>query len=127
MIEIRILQQTIAPSMGQETQIFSSDGRLRNCGAEASLNISPVVNRNMKRLLENDALELEPGPLPGTLRRRARHGGGFIEPARSSATRLRRAPRSAVTPAWRDFQMSFSSDVDFHRFTLGFCRLQAGR
>ena len=42
-----ILEQTIAPSVGQETRIFSSGSRMRNRGIEASLTLQPVQRRDV--------------------------------------------------------------------------------
>jgi TonB-linked SusC/RagA family outer membrane protein len=125
MIENLILQQTIAPSMGQETQIFSSDGRLRNRGVEASLNVSPVVNRNMNWLLRTtfflnrsqvrslgDVPPFETGGFGTSL------GAFLIEPGKSATQIV--GTEGVVGDASPDFQMSFSSDLSYQRFSLGF-------
>jgi TonB-linked SusC/RagA family outer membrane protein len=125
MIENLILQQTIAPSMGQETQIFSSDGRLRNRGVEASLNVSPVVSRNMNWLLRTtfflnrsqvrslgDVPPFETGGFGTSL------GAFLIEPGKSATQIV--GTEGVVGDASPDFQMSFSSDLTYQAFSLGF-------
>jgi TonB-linked SusC/RagA family outer membrane protein len=125
MIENLILQQTIAPSMGQETQIFSSDGRLRNRGVEASLNVSPVVTRNMNWLVRTtfflnrsqvrslgDVPPFETGGFGTSL------GAFLIEPGKSATQIV--GTEGVVGDASPDFQMSFSSDLTYQRFSLGF-------
>ena len=42
-----ILEQTIAPSVGQEFRVFGNGGRLRNRGVEASLTLQPVQSRSV--------------------------------------------------------------------------------
>ena len=45
-----LLEQTLAPSQGQEIRIFSSDSKLRNRGVEAALTVSPVQSRDVNWL-----------------------------------------------------------------------------
>ena len=42
-----LLEQTLAPSTGQENRIYSSGSTMRNRGLEASLTLSPVRSRNV--------------------------------------------------------------------------------
>jgi TonB-linked SusC/RagA family outer membrane protein len=125
MITNLILQQTIAPSLGQETRIFNSEGRLRNRGVEASLNVSPVQNQTMNWLIRttfflNRSQIRSLGGIP------AFETGGFgtslgaflIQPG-ASATQIV-GTEGVVGDANPDFQMSFSSDLTFKRMSLGF-------
>jgi TonB-dependent starch-binding outer membrane protein SusC len=125
MITNLILQATIAPSLGQETRTFNSDGRLRNRGVEASLNVSPVQTPNMSWLLRttfflNRSQIRSLGGLP------AFETGGFgtslgaflIQPGRSATQIV--GTEGVVGDANPDFQMSFSSDLTYHRLSLGF-------
>jgi TonB-dependent starch-binding outer membrane protein SusC len=119
-----LLERTLAPSVGQETQIFSSDSRLRNRGIEAALTISPIqserlnwlfrttffANRSKVTRLEVPAFET--GGFGTSL------GAFFIEEG-SSATQIV-GVNGPVGDANPDFQMSFSSDLDYGPVTLGF-------
>src|SRR6185312_8650600 len=42
-----LLQQSVAPSTGQLTRVFSSDSRMRNRGLEASLTLSPIQTKDV--------------------------------------------------------------------------------
>ncbi|HEX2250187.1 MAG TPA: SusC/RagA family TonB-linked outer membrane protein, partial [Gemmatimonadales bacterium] len=42
-----ILEQTVAPSVGQELRIFGNGGRLRNQGIETSLTLQPIQSRDI--------------------------------------------------------------------------------
>jgi TonB-linked SusC/RagA family outer membrane protein len=125
MITNLILQATNAPSLGQEFRTFNSDGRLRNRGVEASLNVSPVQNRDINWLLRttfflNRSQIRSLGGLP------AFETGGFgtslgaflIQPG-ASATQIV-GTEGVVGDANPDFQMSFSSDLTYKRVSLGF-------
>src|SRR4051794_447662 len=125
MITDLILTQTLAPSMGQEFRTFSSDGRLRNQGIEAAFNVSPVVNRNMNWLLRTtfflnrsqirslgDVPPFETGGFGTSL------GAFFIEPGKSATQIV--GTEGVVGDAAPDFQMSFSSDLTYQAFSLGF-------
>jgi TonB-linked SusC/RagA family outer membrane protein len=119
-----ILEQTIAPSVGQEFRVFSNGGRLRNRGVEASLTLQPIQSRsvnwifrttffaNRSKITELNVPAFETGGFGTFL------GAWKIEQG-SSATQIigQEGKVGDVNP---DFQMSFSNDIDFRRFTLGF-------
>ena len=46
-----LLERTLAPSSGQQNQIFSSTSSMRNQGVEAALTVQPVQNRNVNWIL----------------------------------------------------------------------------
>jgi len=129
-----ILEQTIAPSMGQEFRTFTSDSRLRNRGVEASFTVQPIQGRTVNwvsratffanrakitRLtvpsfqtggfaLSLGTYQLEEGSSPTQI-------FGLVGTDATGA-----AVAGKVGDASPDFQVSFSNDIDFHRFTLGF-------
>ena len=119
-----LLEQTLAPSSGQENRIFSSASTLRNRGVEASLTLSPVrtasVNwifrttffANRSKITRLTVPTFQTGGFALSL-------GTYQLEQDSSATQIigREGKVGDATP---DFQMSFSNDIDFHRFTLGF-------
>jgi TonB-linked SusC/RagA family outer membrane protein len=119
-----ILEQTIAPSVGQEFRVFSNGGRLRNRGLEASLTLQPIQARdvnwifrttffaNRSKITQLNVPAFETGGFGTAL------GAWRIEQG-ASATQIigQEGKVGDVNP---DFQMSFSNDIDFHRFTLGF-------
>ncbi len=119
-----LLDQTLAPSAGQETRIFSSDSKLRNRGVEIALTVQPVQTRDVNWLLRTtffknkseitrlDVPAFETGGFGTSL------GAFFIEEG-SSATQIV-GTEGVVGDATPDFQMSFSSDLDYKRFTVGF-------
>ena len=130
-----ILEQTIAPSLGQETRIFTSDSRLRNRGVEASLTVQPVQGRsvnwvsrvtffaNRGKITRLTVPEFQTGGFALSL-------GTYQIEEGSSPTQIfglagtdpvTGAPVAAkVGDANPDFQISFSNDIDIDRFTLGF-------
>jgi len=124
MITRLILEQTVAPSAGQESRIFSSDSRLRNRGVEVALSISPVqsqdvnwlfrttffLNRSQIRALDVPAFET--GGFGTSL------GAFFIQPGRSATQIVGR--EGVVGDANPDFQMSFSNDLTWKQLSLGF-------
>ena len=129
-----ILEQTIAPSLGQETRIFSSDSRLRNRGIEASLTVQPVQGRDVN-WVSRATFFANRGKIT-RLTVPAFQTGGFalslgtyqLEEG-SSPTQIfglvgtdgTGAPMAGkVGDASPDFQVSFSNDIDYKRFTLGF-------
>ena len=125
MITNLILQQTIAPSLGQETRTFNSDGRLRNRGVELSLNVSPVQNQSMSWLLRTTFFlnrsqirslggiqPFETGGFGTSL------GAFLLEPGKSATQIV--GTEGVVGDANPDFQMSFSSDLTYRRLSLGF-------
>jgi TonB-linked SusC/RagA family outer membrane protein len=118
-----LLEQTLAPSSGQETRIFSSDSKLRNRGIEVALTISPIQTQDVNWLFRTsffkneatitrlDVPSFETGGFGTSL------GAFFIEED-SSATQII-GTEGVVGDATPDFQMSFSSDLDVKRFTIG--------
>jgi TonB-linked SusC/RagA family outer membrane protein len=119
-----LLEQTLAPSSGQENRIFSSGSTLRNRGIEASLTLSPVrtasVNwifrttffANRSKITRLTVPSFQTGGFALSL-------GTFQLEEDSSATQIF-GSEGKVGDANPDFQMSFSNDIDFSRFTLGF-------
>jgi len=119
-----LLEQTLAPSSGQETRIFSSGSKLRNRGVEVALTISPVQTRDVNWLFRTtffsnpskitvlDVRTFDTGGFGTSL-------GAFRIEQDSSATQII-GTEGKVGDANPDFQMSFSSDLDYRRFTLGF-------
>ena len=119
-----LLEQTLAPSSGQENRIFSSGSTLRNRGLEASLTLSPVrsasVNwifrttffANRSKITELTTPTFQTGGFALSL------GTYQIEEGKS-ATQIF-GSEGRIGDANPDFQMSFSNDIDFNRFTLGF-------
>ncbi|HWZ27600.1 MAG TPA: SusC/RagA family TonB-linked outer membrane protein, partial [Gemmatimonadales bacterium] len=123
-----ILTQTLAPSTGQGTRVFNG-GELRNHGLELSLELSPVRTPTMSWLMRtsfftNNSL-VENLPVP------AFQVGGFgtalgafqIEQGKS-ATQIVGLDSTGkvvvVGDANPKFQMSFSSDLTWKRWSLGF-------
>lgn len=128
-----LLEQTLAPTTGQLNRIFSSGSTLRNRGLEASLTVQPVQTKDVNWVLRTTFFANRSKITRLTVP--AFQTGGFalslgtfqIE-AGSSATQIfglvgvdanGNAVAGKVGDATPDYQMSFSSDVDFHRFTLG--------
>ena len=119
-----LLEQTLAPSSGQENRIFSSGSTLRNRGIEASLTLSPVrtasVNwifrttffANKSKITKLTVPSFQTGGFALSL-------GTYQLEQDSSATQIF-GSEGKVGDANPDFQMSFSNDIDFNRFTLGF-------
>jgi TonB-linked SusC/RagA family outer membrane protein len=128
-----LLERTLAPSSGQENQIFSSPSSLRNRGLEASLTVQPVQSKdinwvvrttffaNKSKITRLAVPTFQTGGFALSL-------GTFQIQQDSSPTQIfglvgldanGNAVAGKVGDASPDFQMSFSSDVDFYRFTLG--------
>jgi TonB-linked SusC/RagA family outer membrane protein len=119
-----ILEQTVAPSVGQELRVFGNGGRLRNRGLEASLTVQPVQSRdvnwvfrttffaNRAKITELNAPPFQTGGFALSL-------GTFQLEQDSSPTQIF-GSEGKLGDANPDFQMSFSNDIDFHSFTLGF-------
>jgi hypothetical protein len=119
-----LLEQTLAPSSGQGTRIFSSESKLRNRGVEASLAVTPVqtrdVNwiftttffRNTSKVTELTVPTFQTGGFGTSL-------GAFQIEQDSSATQII-GTEGKVGDATPDFQMSFSNDLQYKRFSLGF-------
>lgn len=129
-----LLEQTLPTSTGQEFRVFSSDSRLRNRGLEASLTISPVQSRdlswifrttfyaNRARITRLTVPTFQTGGFALSL-------GTFQIEQDSSPTQIfglvgtdgaGNPIAGKVGDANPDFLMSFSNDIDFRRFTLGF-------
>jgi TonB-linked SusC/RagA family outer membrane protein len=119
-----ILVQTIAPSIGQQFRAFSSTSTLRNRGIEASLGIQPVRSRdaswlfrttfslNRSKITHLSVPTFQTGGFGTSL-------GTFQIEEGKSATQI--AGREGVVgDAYPDFQMSFTNDIDYRGFTLGF-------
>jgi TonB-linked SusC/RagA family outer membrane protein len=119
-----ILEQTVAPSVGQELRVFGNGGKMRNRGVEASLTLQPVQSRdvnwifrttffaNRAKITELNVPTFQTGGFALSL-------GTFQIEKDSSPTQIF-GSEGKVGDANPDFQMSFSNDIDFHRFTLGF-------
>ena len=118
-----LLEQTLAPSTGQETRIFSSDSKLRNRGVEIALTVSPIQSErvnwlfrttfftNRSKITRLDVPPFETGGFGTSL-------GAFRIEQDSSATQIF-GTEGRVGDATPDFQMSFSSDLDAGPFTIG--------
>jgi TonB-dependent starch-binding outer membrane protein SusC len=119
-----LLEQTLPPSSGQEFRIFSSDSKLRNRGIEASLTISPIQTADVNWLFRTTFFKNS--TVITRLSVPTFQTGGFalalgtyqIEED-SSATQIF-GSEGKIGDATPDFQMSFSSDLDYKRFTFGF-------
>ncbi len=119
-----ILEQTIAPSLGQETRIFSSDSRLRNRGVEAAVTVSPVRNQDLSWLFRTtfflnrakitrlDVPTFETGGFGTSL-------GTFRIEQGASATQII-GNEGVVGDATPEFQMSFSNDLTWNQLSFGF-------
>jgi hypothetical protein len=119
-----ILEQTVAPSVGQELRVFGNGGRMRNRGVEASLTLQPVQSKDVNWLFRttffaNRAKITELNVPPFQTGGFALSLGTFQIEKDSSPTQIF-GTEGKVGDANPDFQMSFSNDIDFHRFTLGF-------
>jgi hypothetical protein len=119
-----ILVQTIAPSIGQQFRAFSSTSTLRNRGVEASLGLQPIRTRdaswlfrttfsmNRSRITHLSVPTFQTGGFGTSL-------GTFQIEEGKSATQI--AGREGVVgDAYPDFQMSFTNDIDYRGFSLGF-------
>ncbi|HEU5303949.1 MAG TPA: SusC/RagA family TonB-linked outer membrane protein [Gemmatimonadales bacterium] len=119
-----ILEQTVAPSVGQELRVFGNGGRLRNRGVEASFTVQPVQSRDVNWIFRttffaNRAKITELNVPPFQTGGFALSLGTFQIEEGSSPTQIF-GSEGKVGDANPDFQMSFSNDIDFNRFTLGF-------
>ena len=118
-----LLEQSVAPSTGYRTSIFNG-GKLRNRGIEAALGVSPVrtteVNWILRYTFYLNRSKIEELPVP------AFNTGGFgtslgafrIEQGKSATQIV--GTEGVVGDANPDFQMSFSSDLNYRRLSLGF-------
>jgi TonB-linked SusC/RagA family outer membrane protein len=128
-----LLERTLPPSSGQTNQIFSSASSLRNRGLEASLTVQPVQSKNTNWVLRttffaNKSKITELAVPPYQTGGFALFLGTFQIEKDSSPTQIfgtvgtdanGNGVAGKVGDASPDFQMSFSSDLDFHRVTLG--------
>ena len=118
-----LLEQSVAPSTGFRTRIFNG-GKLRNRGIEAALAVSPVraadVNWILRSTFYLNRSKIVELPVP------AFNTGGFgtslgafrIEQGKSATQIV--GTEGPVGDANPDFQMSFSSDLAYKRFSVGF-------
>ncbi len=119
-----LLEQTLAPSTGQETRIFSSDSKLRNRGVEASVAILPIQTPDFRWLFRTtffanrSKITRLSVPAFETLGFGTSLGAFKIEEGKSATQII--GTEGVVGDANPDFQMSFSSDLDYKRFNLGF-------
>jgi TonB-linked SusC/RagA family outer membrane protein len=119
-----LLEQTVAPSTGVESRIFSSDSKLQNRGVEVAFTVSPIQSRdvnwlfrtsffaNRSKITRLSVPTFQTGGFALSL-------GTYQLEEDSSATQIF-GTEGKVGDATPDFQMSFSSDLDFRRFTFGF-------
>jgi TonB-linked SusC/RagA family outer membrane protein len=128
-----LLERTLAPSSGQTNQIFSSGSTLRNRGLEASLTVQPVQSKDVNWVLRTTFFANKSKITRLTVP--AFQTGGFALSLGTFQIQQDSSPTQIfglvgtdaggnpvagkVGDANPDYQMSFSSDVDFHRFTLG--------
>jgi TonB-linked SusC/RagA family outer membrane protein len=117
-----LLEQTLAPSSGQESRIFSSDSRLRNRGIEAALTISPIASRDVNWVFRTTFFKNE-----AVIRRLSVptfQTGGFALALGTYQIQQGRSPtqifgsEGLIGDATPDFQMSFASDLDYKRLTF---------
>jgi hypothetical protein len=119
-----LLVQTIAPSIGQQFRVFSSTSTLRNRGVEASLGLQPIRTRdaswlfrttfalNRSKITHLSVPTFQTGGFGTSL-------GTFQIEEGKSATQI--AGREGVVgDAYPKFQMSFTNDIDYKAFSLGF-------
>jgi TonB-dependent receptor-like protein len=128
-----LLEQTLAPSSGQEFRVFSSQSAMRNRGVEASLTVSPVQSRDVNWILRTTFFANRSKITNLTVPTFQTGGfglslGTFQIEEGASATQIfgnigkdgaGNAISGKVGDVTPDFQMSFSSDLDYHRFTVG--------
>ena len=129
-----LLERSLATSSGQEFHVFSSESKLRNQGIEASLTISPIQSRDVNWIFRttffaNRAKITRLGVPTFQTGGFALSLGTFQIEQDSSPTQIfglvgtdaaGNPIAGKVGDANPDFQMSFSNDIDFRRFTLGF-------
>jgi TonB-linked SusC/RagA family outer membrane protein len=119
-----LLVQTIGPSIGQQFRVFSSTSTLRNRGVEASLGLQPFRTRdaswlfrttfalNRSKITHLSVPTFQTGGFGTSL-------GTFQIEEGKSATQI--AGREGVVgDAYPKFQMSFTNDIDYKAFSLGF-------
>jgi TonB-dependent starch-binding outer membrane protein SusC len=128
-----LLEQTLAPSAGQQNHIFSSGSTLRNRGLEASFTVQPVQSKDVNWVVRTTFFASRSKITNLTIKPYQTGGfalslGTFQIEQDSSPTQIfglvgtdagGNPVAGKVGDANPDYQMSFSSDMDFHRFTLG--------
>jgi TonB-dependent starch-binding outer membrane protein SusC len=119
-----LLEQTLAPSQGQLTRIFSSDSKLRNRGVEVSLGVTPIqrptVNwftratfyLNRSKITQLSVPAFETGGFGTSL-------GAFKIEQGASATQIL-GTDGIVGDANPNFQMSLSNDLTWKQFGFAF-------
>jgi len=117
-----LLLQTLPPSTGLTDRIFNG-GKLRNRGIEASLGVSVLQRPDVSWIVRSTFFSYRPVivklPVP------AFQVGGFgtalgafqVEEGKSATQIV--GNEGVVGDATPDFQMSFSTDFDYKRFSLG--------
>ncbi len=117
-----LLLQTLYPSSGQIDRIFNG-GKMRNRGVEATLGYAVVQTPDVSWIVRSTFFSYRPFivelPVP------AFQVGGFgtalgvfqVEQGKSATQIL--GNEGLVGDATPDFQMSFSTDVDYRRWSLG--------
>jgi len=118
-----LLLQSVAPSTGYRQRIFNG-GKLRNRGIEAALAVSPVRTADVSWILRSTfymnrskILEL-PVPAFNTAGFGLSLGAFRIEKGKSATQIV--GLDGVDGDANPKFQMSFSSDLNYKRFSLGF-------
>jgi hypothetical protein len=118
-----LLDQTLAPSSGYTSRIFNSGGTLRNRGIEVALELYPIQRTDLTWLFRTTYFQnrskITRLPIPTF------QTGGFgtslgafqIEEGKSATQIV--GTEGVVGDAAPDFQMSFSSDVRYKRFSMG--------
>jgi TonB-linked SusC/RagA family outer membrane protein len=129
-----LLEQTLPTSTGQELRVFSSESKLRNRGIEASLTISPIQSKDVNWIFRTtffaNRAKITRLTVPPFLT------GGFALSLGVFQIQQDSSPTQIIGGVGKDasgnlvagkvgdvnpdFQMSFSNDIDFRRFTLGF-------
>jgi TonB-linked SusC/RagA family outer membrane protein len=124
-----LLEQTLAPSTGQQIRVFNSGAVLRNRGLELGLRVVPIETRSVYWVFgttfSRNRSEITTLPIP------AFQTGGFgtalgafqIEQGKSATQIIgfvnNGAASRPIGDAYPDFQMSFSNDVEWKKFRLG--------
>jgi len=117
-----LLLQTLPPSSGQVDRIFNG-GKLRNRGFEASLGYALVQSPEMSWIVRGTFFSYRPVivdlPVPTfqTLGFGTALGAFQIEQGKSATQIV--GNEGVVGDATPDFQMSFSTDADYKRWSIG--------
>ncbi len=118
-----LLDQVLAPSSGYTSRIFNSGGTLRNRGFEVALAFYPIERQDFTWLFRTTyfANRSQITSLPIATFQTGGFGtslGAFQIEEGKSATQIV-GSEGVVGDAAPDFQMSFTSDLQYKRFTLG--------